>query len=128
MWLTYIGYLFLRALAVEPRSVGRSAAVLGIIGFLNVPIVHFSVYWWRTLHPSGPTPAALAERSGLGGPELMTFFTALIAFTLLGVWMLATRIVVGRLQDAADELELEREFAGTGLASTGEPSLEGSTT
>lgn len=109
MWLTYVGYLFLRALAEDPRSVGRMAAIVGIVGFINVPIVHFSVYWWRTLHPSGPTPANLADGSGLGGTELLAFFTALAAFTLLGAWLLAIRVRVGRLADAVEELELRAE-------------------
>lgn len=117
LWLTYVGYLFLRALAAEPRSVGRAAAVVGIVGFINVPIVHFSVYWWRTLHPSGPTPANLAEGSGLGGPELAAFFTALAAFTLLAAWMLAVRVRVGLLQDAVEDLEMEAEHRSQASAS-----------
>ena len=107
MWLTYVGYLFLRGLASDPSRAGRMAAVVGIVGFVNVPIVHFSVYWWRTLHPSGPTPANPTEASGLGGPELLAFFTSLIAFTLLAGWLLAVRVRLGSLADAVDELELE---------------------
>ena len=107
LWLTYVGYLFLRGLATDPARAGRGAAVLGIVGFINVPIVHFSVYWWQTLHPSGPTPYNPAESSGLGGPELATFFTALVAFTLLAAWLLAMRVRLGRLSDTVAELELE---------------------
>ena len=107
LWLTYVGYLFLRGLALDPCRAGRGAAVLGIVGFINVPIVHFSVYWWQTLHPSGPTPFNPAESSGLGAPELATFFTALVAFTLLAAWLLALRVRLGRLSDTVAELELE---------------------
>lgn len=107
LWLTYVGYLFLRSLATDPGRAGRSAAVLGIVGFINVPIVHFSVYWWQTLHPSGPTPANPAESSGLGAPEMLTFFTSLLAFTLLAAWLLALRVRLGSLSDVVDELELE---------------------
>ncbi|MFN2389577.1 MAG: cytochrome c biogenesis protein [Actinomycetota bacterium] len=99
MWLTYLGYLFLRSLAVDPAREGRLAAVVGIVGFINVPIVHFSVRWWRTLHPSGPTPANPTEGSGLGAPEMAAFFGALIAFTLLFTWLLALRVRIGRLED-----------------------------
>ena len=77
MWLTYVGYLFLRNLTVDRTRAGRLAAVVGIVGFVNVPIVHFSVQWWRTLHPSGPTLANPVDASGLGGPEVLTFFVAL---------------------------------------------------
>jgi heme exporter protein C len=105
MWLTYIGYLFLRNLATDPTSAGRLAAVVGIVGFVNVPIVHFSVYWWRTLHPSGPAVANAEGGSTLGAPELVAFFAALVAFTLLFSWLLAVRIRLGRARDRVDELE-----------------------
>ena len=105
-WLTYVGYLFIRNLSADPRRTGRIAAVIGIVGLVNIPIVHFSVYWWRTLHPTGPTPANPTADSGLGAPELAAFFTSLAAFTLLFVWLLAMRTRIGRLEDQVDELEL----------------------
>lgn len=106
MWLTYVGYLLLRGLSSDPSRTGRLAAVVGVLGFINVPIVHFSVQWWRTLHPQGPTPAALDQGSGLGSPELLAFFVSLTAFTLLFAWLMATRISLGRLSDRVDQLEL----------------------
>ena len=106
MWLTYVGYLLMRGLGSDQRTVGRPAAIVGIVGFVNVPIVHFSVYWWRTLHPSGPTPANLADGSGLGGTELLAFFTSLAAFTVMFAWLLVMRVRVGRLEDAVEEREL----------------------
>jgi heme exporter protein C len=107
MWLTYAGYLFLRALATDRARAGRLAAVVGIVGFVNVPIVHFSVQWWRTLHPQGPTVADLERDSGLGSPELLAFFASLIAFTLLFALLLSLRIRLGRLRDRVEELELQ---------------------
>ena len=106
MWLTYVGYLLLRGLALDPSSSGRLGAIVGIIGFVNVPIVHFSVYWWRTLHPSGPTLANPSADSGLGGPERLTFLVALAAFTLLFAWLLALRVRLGRMSDVVAEAEL----------------------
>lgn len=107
LWLTYVGYLFLRSLASDPQRAGRIAAVVGIVGLVNVPIVHFSVYWWRTLHPSGPTPADLEASSGLGSPELITFFTGLVAFTMLFAWLLAVRVRVGRMGDEVERLAVD---------------------
>jgi len=125
MWLTYVGYLFLRGLATNQSEAGRLAAIVGIVGFVNVPIVHFSVYWWRTLHPSGPTPANLASGSGLGGTELLAFFTSLAAFTLLFAWLLALRVRVGRLADRVDELELQRQFsAPSSVVAASGPTLD----
>jgi heme exporter protein C len=107
MWLTYVGYLLLRSLATDPTKAGRLAAVVGMVGFINVPIVHFSVQWWRTLHPSGPTPADPSTASGLGAPELIAFFTALAAFTLLFAWFLTLRMRLGRTADRVEQLEIE---------------------
>ncbi|HYI43990.1 MAG TPA: cytochrome c biogenesis protein CcsA [Actinomycetota bacterium] len=107
MWLTYVGYLFLRSLAEDPSRAGRLAAVVGIVGLVNVPIVHFSVRWWRTLHPQGPTPSDLAGESGLGSPELLAFFASLIAFTLLFSWLLAVRVRLGHLEDQVTAVELK---------------------
>ena len=106
MWLTYVGYLFVRNLTVDPSRAGRLAAIVGIVGFINIPIVHFSVQWWRTLHPSGPTLANPTEASGLGGPEVLTFLVALISFTMLFAWLLTQRTRVGRLGDTVEELEV----------------------
>ena len=106
LWLTYVGYLMLRALATDPRRVGRLAAVIGTVGFLNVPVVHFSVYWWRTLHPQGPAVADPSRASGLGPAELIAFFSALAAFTALFAWLLAVRVRLGRAADAVEEMEV----------------------
>lgn len=109
LWLTYVGYLFLRGLSTDPNRTGRLAAVVGVVGFFDVPIVHYSVNWWRTLHPLGPTIADPTQSSGLGTPELTAFFASLIAFTLLFAWLLAVRVRLGHLADRAAELELGDE-------------------
>ncbi|MDQ3954541.1 MAG: cytochrome c biogenesis protein CcsA [Actinomycetota bacterium] len=109
MWLTYVGYLFLRNLTTDPARAGRLAAVVGIVGFVNVPIVHFSVQWWRTLHPSGPTLADPTEASGFAASETITFLVSLVAFTLLFAWMLALRTRVGRMRDEIDRMEIAEQ-------------------
>jgi heme exporter protein C len=111
LWLTYAGYLFLRSLASDQQAVGRLAAVVGIVGFLDVPIVHFSVQWWRTLHPSGPAVANPTTGSGLGAPELTAFFASLVAFTLLFFWLLSLRLRIGRLAQRVELEEIERAEA-----------------
>jgi heme exporter protein C len=106
LWLTFVGYLLLRSLATDPSRIGRLAAVVGIAGFANVPIVHFSVYWWATFHPQGPTVANPTQSSGLGAGELLAFFTALVALTLLYAWLLSLRTQLGAMQDRVAELEM----------------------
>src|ERR1700675_3935151 len=53
LWIIYAGYLLVRRLAEPGRQAARFAAVVGIFGFIDVPIVHFSVTWGQTQHP-GP--------------------------------------------------------------------------
>ena len=59
LWLLYVAYLMLRSYVDEFERRARLSAILGIFSFLNVPIVHYSVLWWRTLHP-----APVVVRSG----------------------------------------------------------------
>ncbi len=50
----YLGVISLRAAIEDPRSAGRACAVLALVGVVNIPIIHYSVEWWNTLH-QGPT-------------------------------------------------------------------------
>lgn len=50
----YFGVMALRSAIDDPRAAGRAAAVLGLVGVVNIPIIHYSVEWWNTLH-QGPT-------------------------------------------------------------------------
>ncbi|MEA2477158.1 MAG: heme exporter protein [Actinomycetota bacterium] len=109
LWLTYVGYLFLRSLTPDRARAGRLAAVVAIVGFLDVPLVHFSVYWWRTLHPQGPTPFNPEQASGLGPQELSAFFVALAGFVMLFAWLLAVRVRLGRAGDELDAATIEHE-------------------
>src|SRR5215468_11540324 len=62
LFVMYLGYLLLRGMIDDRERGARFAAVLGIIGALDIPLVHFSVLWWRTLHqpPSVGRPQASA--------------------------------------------------------------------
>src|SRR5438067_1346987 len=51
LWFIYVSYIMLRAYTPDVERAARFGAIVGIVGFLDVPIVHFSVTWWRTLHP-----------------------------------------------------------------------------
>jgi heme exporter protein C len=89
LWFIYVAYLMLRSYVTDERRGARYAAVLGIVGFVDVPIIHLSVTWWRTLHPE---PVVLAQ----GGPAmpagmLQTFVLSMLAFSLLFAWLLQQR-------------------------------------
>lgn len=104
LFVIYAGYLLLRQSLTERRTRARSAAVLGIVGFLNVPIVHFSVLWWRGLHqpptvirPGDPTIDHLL---------LAELLASVASFTLVYLWLLRRRVELEEARDAA-ELALE---------------------
>ena len=98
LFLVYVGYLLLRAMVEEPERRARYAAVVGILGAVNIPIVHFSVKWWRALHqPStilGPEPSPIAPSIQLA------LAVNWIGFTLLFAYFLARRVEIARLEDA----------------------------
>jgi heme exporter protein C len=103
LWLIYAAYLMLRTLSATGDQGARYAAVLGIVGAIDIPIINRSVYWWRTIHP-----AVLITRqggSGLGDPSMQaTFAVCMVAFLLLFVWLLWVRTESGRLRDAVEDL------------------------
>jgi len=76
LWLTYIAYLLVRSFAEEEEKGARFAAVIGIVGFINVPIVYLSVNLWRTQHP----PELVSD---LEGSMLLTLLVSITTFTIL---------------------------------------------
>jgi heme exporter protein C len=63
LFLLYLGYLAVWQAVSDPIRAGRIAAIVAIVGFINVPIVKFSVDWWSTLHQ----PASVFR---MGGPTI----------------------------------------------------------
>ena len=99
LFLVYTGYLLLRGMVDEPERRGRYAAVVGIVGAANIPIVHFSVKWWRALHQ--PSTILGPEPSPIAAPIATALLVNWVAFTLLFVYFLARRIEIARLEDGA---------------------------
>jgi heme exporter protein C len=99
MLLIYVGYLAVRRLSDSPARRARWAAVVGIVGFADVPIVHLSVTWWRGLH-QGPTVRLLGAPT-IAPVMLAALLTGVAAFTLAYVYMVALRLRVGRLEHRA---------------------------
>ncbi|MBI2911514.1 MAG: cytochrome c biogenesis protein CcsA [Chloroflexi bacterium] len=97
LWFIYLGYLLLRANVPDEERAARYGAVWGIVGFIDVPIVHFSVELWRTLHPE---PVVLRpDGPALPAAMLVTLLVAVVAFTLLYVLMLSQRIQLERVRE-----------------------------
>jgi heme exporter protein C len=97
--LIYVSYLAIRRITDNPSRRARWAAVVGIVGFIDVPIVHLSVVWWRSLH-QGSTVFRL------GGPEiqgtmLLALLVGVAAFTVTYAYLMTLRLRVGRLEERA---------------------------
>jgi len=97
LFLVYVGYLLLRGMVDEPDRRARASAVVGILGAANIPIVHFSVKWWRALHQ--PSTILGPEPSPIAAPIATTLLINWIAFTLLFAYLLAERMEIARLED-----------------------------
>jgi len=95
LWIIYAGYLLVRRLAAPGRQAARFAAVVGIFGFVDVPIVYFSVTWWRTVHP-GP----VISTDALPPEMLLTFLLTMACTLVLAAVMIAVRYRIEALQDA----------------------------
>jgi heme exporter protein C len=104
LWFIYVTYLMLRAYAGDEERAARYAAVLGIIGFADVPLIHFSVTLWRTLHP--PNLAQLGGDLELPGAMLFVLLYSLAVVALLYVYLLFQRLW---LAEATDELRALRQ-------------------
>jgi len=94
LWIIYAGYLLVRRLSEPGRQAARIAAVVGIFGFVDVPVVHFSVTWWRTQHP-GP----IIVNDALPAQMLATFLFTLACTVVLAGVMVWIRYRIETLQD-----------------------------
>ncbi|HEX6489559.1 MAG TPA: cytochrome c biogenesis protein CcsA [Candidatus Dormibacteraeota bacterium] len=99
LWLVYAAYLLLRRVANTGRGAARLAAVVGIVGFVDIPVVHFSVLWWRTLHP-GP----VLETGALPASMLLAFMVTMLSVLLFAAVLVAVRYRIDELGDEAGDL------------------------
>jgi heme exporter protein C len=104
LWLVYAGYLLMRRIATPGRQAARFGAVVGIIGFIDVPITHFSVTWWRTIHP----PLETAAPSALPPEMLLTFAVSSVAVLAFALVLIGYRYRLEAARDLVAERELDR--------------------
>ncbi|MFH1429607.1 MAG: cytochrome c biogenesis protein CcsA [Candidatus Margulisiibacteriota bacterium] len=89
LWLMYMAYMLVRTYAVEQTRAARFCAVVGIVGFLDVPIVALAITLWRTQHPS-----PVIFQGGLAPSMLLTLMVCIVAFTVLYIILLMLRIAI----------------------------------
>jgi heme exporter protein C len=106
LFVTYIGYLAVRGLGGTHQQRARRSAILALLAVLEVPLVHFSVKWWRPLHQQ----ESVAEGK-LSGLMLFSLFVGIISFTLLYVWLLLHRQRVLAMADIVDDKGLDQALA-----------------
>ena len=103
-WLLYAGYLMLRRAIEEPTQRATFAAVFSIFAFIDVPIVIFSIKWWRTQHPQ-----PVFWGGGSFPPDWTAIFGMnVIAFLLIGIVFTAVRL---RQEEAQREIDSLRRMA-----------------
>ena len=97
LWLIYLAYFMVRSLTVDKSRGARFAAVVGIIGFIDIPLVALATTLWRGLHP-GP----IIFQGGIAPPMLLTLLVSITAFTVFYFSLLGRRIA---LREAEAEIE-----------------------
>ncbi len=88
LWFIFLGYFLVRGSTDDPEKGKRFAAVVAIVGALDIPFIHLSVIWFRSLHPQ---PIVIKpDAPSLPGDMLTTLLTSLAVFTVLflGLFML----------------------------------------
>lgn len=111
LWLIYMAYLMLRGYAANPAQGARFSAVLGIVGFIDVPIVYFAANWWRGLHPevvAGPLAESGSIDSSMRGVLLFSAAT----FTLLFAFLVRERMSLRAAEEGLRQLRHLARMAG----------------
>jgi heme exporter protein C len=86
----YLGYMGLRSAMDDIQRADRTSAVLAVVGIVNVPIIHYSVLWWNSLHQA-PSVMQLAKPT-MPPSMLIPLLMMLLGFTVLFVALLLVRL------------------------------------
>jgi len=106
----YLGYLALRRVPAAPEARAKRCAIAALIAFVDVPIVHFSVTWWRTLHQEA-TVFDPALKAHIHGVMAFTLWFGVLALTLVYVALLDRRYRLAALEEDLDARELQQAIA-----------------
>ena len=102
----YIGFMALHASIDEPRRADKAAAILAIVGVVNVPIIYFSVKWWNTLHQGASV--SLTRAPSMASTMLLGMLVMAIAF-----WMYSIAAALTRVRSIILERERRSAWVGT---------------
>lgn len=106
LFVTYIGYLAVRRLGGDPHQRARRSAVMGLLSVLLIPLVHWSVRLWRSLHQDATVlrPDGQVKMDGL---MLFSLFVGVVAFSLIYAWLVIHRTRVLWMEDHESQYGLE---------------------
>jgi heme exporter protein C len=110
LFFLYLGYLALRQIPSSPDARAKRCAIAALIAFVDVPIVHFSVTWWRTLHQQGTVfnPELNAK---IHGVMAFTLWFGVFAFTVVYLYLLDRRYRLLALEEDREQREVEQAIA-----------------
>jgi heme exporter protein C len=111
LWLIYVAYLMIRSYAPNRSQGAIYAAVVGIIGFVDVPIVYYSVHWWRSIHPEAVV-GPLAEPGALEPIMEAILWYSFGAFLVLFAYLLVERTALRAAEDQVRKLRFSLRRAG----------------
>ncbi len=102
LWFIYVAYFMVRGAAENPERGKRFSAILGVVGAIDIPLIHLSVQWWRSQHPK---PVVMRPEGAQADPAILqTLFVSLFAFTFLFFSLLMVRYGMERLQQRVHAL------------------------
>jgi heme exporter protein C len=110
LWTIYAGYLMLRRLADGDETILRYAAVLGIVGSLDIPLLIVAIRIWRGIHPA--VMISDDPDAGIKDPLMVwTFLVSMVALGLLFTWLVWLRLRYERIDERLAALHAERAHA-----------------
>jgi heme exporter protein C len=97
LFLIYVSYLLVRGMVEDRERAARFSAVVGIIGAIDIPIIHFSVQWFRTLHQ--PATLLRPQAPTMDAPMVFTLLLNVGAFILFYVYLTRMRFRLAELEE-----------------------------
>jgi heme exporter protein C len=105
LWFVYVGYFLLRSGISDRFKKARYSAVIGIVGFVDIPIIRFSTKWWRSIHP-------LVSKEGGGGLDPLmknVMFFSMATFLVFTILLFIFRFRLARIEEKLQGLKKRME-------------------
>jgi len=110
--MIFAGYIALRSFTEDADRRATWSAAIGILGFVNVPIVYMSVRWWRTIHQ------VQSDTKSMDPLYVKFLLLNLGVFTLVAIWMIGRRYYASKLERAVEAKAEEKAFDITRVRTT----------